>query len=159
MEELATGPSHLVKLHLLRSFDPAAGRDLDVPDPYYGGDGGFSRVYDICHSGCIGLLARVHPRTARHVAPPGALRLALERLIALASSETPSIANAKGIGTSHAVAGSDAVPNAAWPSSVSTTKASSASSTATPIATARLLRMPRLITLCRVVRHTSTLAT
>ena len=57
LEEMALGPQHLAKLHLLRSFDPASGRDLDVPDPYYGGDGGFARVYDICHAGCAGLLA------------------------------------------------------------------------------------------------------
>jgi protein-tyrosine phosphatase len=59
LEELAIGPGHLAKLHLLRSFDPASGRELDVPDPYYGGDGGFARVYDICHAGCTGLLAHI----------------------------------------------------------------------------------------------------
>ena len=59
LEELALGPNHLAKLHLLRSFDAAAGRELDVPDPYYGGDGGFARVYDICHAGCAGLLAHI----------------------------------------------------------------------------------------------------
>jgi len=59
LEEMAMGPQHLAKLHLLRSFEPAAGRELDVPDPYYGGDGGFGRVYDICHAGCAGLLAYI----------------------------------------------------------------------------------------------------
>jgi protein-tyrosine phosphatase len=59
LEEMAMGPQHLAKLHLLRSFDAAAGRDLDVPDPYYGGDGGFARVYDICLAGCTGLLAYI----------------------------------------------------------------------------------------------------
>ena len=59
LEELALGPNHLAKLHLLRSFDSAAGRELDVPDPYYGGDGGFARVFDICHAGCAGLLAHL----------------------------------------------------------------------------------------------------
>ena len=56
LEELAIGPGHLAKLHMLRSFDPASGRELDVPDPYYDSDG-FARVYDICHAGCTGLLA------------------------------------------------------------------------------------------------------
>jgi protein-tyrosine phosphatase len=56
LEELAIGPGHLAKLHLLRSFDPASANELDVPDPYYDGDG-FARVYEICHAGCTGLLA------------------------------------------------------------------------------------------------------
>ena len=58
LEELAIAPQHLAKLHLLRSFDPASGRDLDVPDPFYDDDG-FARVYDICHAGCAGLLAYI----------------------------------------------------------------------------------------------------
>jgi len=58
LEELAMGPQHLGKLHLLRSFDPASGRDLDVPDPFYDDDG-FARVYAICHAGCTGLLAYI----------------------------------------------------------------------------------------------------
>ena len=46
------------KLHLLREFDPAstAGGDLDVPDPYYGGDDGFERVLDLVEAACRGLL-------------------------------------------------------------------------------------------------------
>ena len=60
--QLARGPEHLRKLHLLRSFDPASQGDLDVPDPYHGDGDGFARVYDICHAGCIGLLA--HLRSA-----------------------------------------------------------------------------------------------
>lgn len=32
------------RLKLFRSFDPAAGDDLDVPDPWYGGPAGFDRV-------------------------------------------------------------------------------------------------------------------
>jgi protein-tyrosine phosphatase len=46
------------KLHLLREFDPASagGGDLDVPDPYYGGDDGFERVLDLVEAACRGLL-------------------------------------------------------------------------------------------------------
>ena len=62
LEELAMGPGHLAKLHLLRSFDPAAGKELDVPDPYYGGEGGFARVYDICLAGCTGLLEHIREK-------------------------------------------------------------------------------------------------
>jgi low molecular weight protein-tyrosine phosphatase len=46
------------KLHLLREFDPAsaADGDLDVPDPYYGGDEGFEHVLDLVEAACRGLL-------------------------------------------------------------------------------------------------------
>ena len=46
------------KLHLLRDFDPASARagDLDVPDPYYGGDEGFEHVLDLVEAACRGLL-------------------------------------------------------------------------------------------------------
>ena len=46
------------KLHLLRDFDPASARagDLDVPDPYYGGDDGFEHVLDLVEAACRGLL-------------------------------------------------------------------------------------------------------
>ena len=49
------------KLHLLREFDPASARapDLDVPDPYYGGDDGFVRVLDLVEAACRGLLAEL----------------------------------------------------------------------------------------------------
>jgi protein-tyrosine phosphatase len=56
LQAVARGDDDLQKLHLLRRFDPRSGQDLDVPDPYYGGDGGFARVYDICLAGCGGLL-------------------------------------------------------------------------------------------------------
>jgi protein-tyrosine phosphatase len=46
------------KLHLLREFDPASARagDLDVPDPYYGGEDGFEHVLDLVEAACRGLL-------------------------------------------------------------------------------------------------------
>jgi protein-tyrosine phosphatase len=46
------------KLHLLREFDPASAGapDLDVPDPYYGGDDGFEHVLDLVEAACRGLL-------------------------------------------------------------------------------------------------------
>jgi protein-tyrosine phosphatase len=51
-------PDGRAKLHLLREFDPesAGGDDLDVPDPYYGGDDGFERVLDLVEAACRGLL-------------------------------------------------------------------------------------------------------
>lgn len=46
------------KVALLRSFDPRAtgNADMDVPDPYYGGDAGFERVYDMVERSCAAML-------------------------------------------------------------------------------------------------------
>ena len=44
------------KVRLLREFDPAASGELDVPDPYYGGDRGFETVLDLVEAACRGLL-------------------------------------------------------------------------------------------------------
>jgi protein-tyrosine phosphatase len=53
------------KVRLLREFDPASADagDLDVPDPYYGGERGFERVLDLVDAACRGLLAEL--RAAR----------------------------------------------------------------------------------------------
>jgi protein-tyrosine phosphatase len=47
LRQLARGPQDAAKLRLLRSYDPAAGTRLDVPDPYYGGDAEFERVLEM----------------------------------------------------------------------------------------------------------------
>ena len=47
------------KARLLREFDPRAGGDLDVPDPYYGGADGFDQVLDLVEAACRGLLDEV----------------------------------------------------------------------------------------------------
>jgi protein-tyrosine phosphatase len=44
------------KVRLLREFEPAASGDLDVPDPYYGGDRGFETVLDMVEAACRELL-------------------------------------------------------------------------------------------------------
>jgi protein-tyrosine phosphatase len=46
------------RIHLLREFDPTSegAPDLDVPDPYYGGDDGFEHVLDLVEAACRGLL-------------------------------------------------------------------------------------------------------
>ena len=48
------------RVSLLRSWDPTlAGRperDLEVPDPYYGGPEGFERVFEMVERACAGLL-------------------------------------------------------------------------------------------------------
>jgi protein-tyrosine phosphatase len=51
------------KVRLLREFDPAsAGGDLDVPDPYYGGDRGFETVLDMVEAACRELLDELRTR-------------------------------------------------------------------------------------------------
>ena len=57
-ELLAVAPDEEAaeKVRLLREFDPAAGGDLDVPDPYYGGDRGFETVLDMVEAACRGLI-------------------------------------------------------------------------------------------------------
>jgi protein-tyrosine phosphatase len=47
------------KVRLLRSFEPGAPPDAEVPDPYYGGARGFEEVFDICERACRGLLAHL----------------------------------------------------------------------------------------------------
>ncbi len=44
---------------LLRSFDPDAPPDAEVPDPYAGDRDGFEHVLDLCEAACRGLLAHV----------------------------------------------------------------------------------------------------
>lgn len=50
---------HRHKLFLLREFDPKKSKDMDVPDPYYGGSSGFETVLDICDAACRGFLAHI----------------------------------------------------------------------------------------------------
>jgi protein-tyrosine phosphatase len=44
------------RVRLLRSFDPDAPPDAGVPDPYYGGDAGFTEVIDMIRAAAPGLL-------------------------------------------------------------------------------------------------------
>ena len=44
------------RLCLARDFDPAAPKGSDVPDPYYGGEGGFEHVLDLCRAACQGMI-------------------------------------------------------------------------------------------------------
>ena len=57
--KMARGPQDRAKVALLRSFDPTAPRDAEVPDPYYGGPGGFEEVFDICERACAALLEQL----------------------------------------------------------------------------------------------------
>jgi protein-tyrosine phosphatase len=62
--DLAPDDEARSKVRLLRSFDPAAPPEAEVPDPYYGGPQGFDQVFDICEAACAGLLEHLR-RTHR----------------------------------------------------------------------------------------------
>ncbi len=51
-------PGARARLCLCTDFAPQLGI-RDVPDPYYGGPGGFGRVFDIIEAGARGLLAEI----------------------------------------------------------------------------------------------------
>ncbi|TVP78186.1 MAG: low molecular weight phosphotyrosine protein phosphatase [Gemmatimonadales bacterium] len=50
------GENATAELRLFREFDPEAGDDLDVPDPYFGGPDGFVEVFDLVERTCRRLL-------------------------------------------------------------------------------------------------------
>jgi len=61
LRALAPHAEAAAKVRLLREFDAASAgaASLDVPDPYYGGPGGFDRVLDLVEAACAGLLAEL----------------------------------------------------------------------------------------------------
>jgi protein-tyrosine phosphatase len=55
------------KIVLLRAYDPTADpADLDVPDPYYGGRGGFTEVLEQVERACRGLLEALRTGELTH---------------------------------------------------------------------------------------------
>lgn len=52
---VASSPDN-AEVRLLREFDPEAGDDTDVPDPYFGGPDGFEHVHDLVERSARGLL-------------------------------------------------------------------------------------------------------
>jgi protein-tyrosine phosphatase len=61
LRQLAGGESERATVRMLREFDPVSAQrgELDVPDPYYGGDGGFEEVFELVRAACEGLLERI----------------------------------------------------------------------------------------------------
>ncbi len=55
LEHLRTGEPGEADLVMMRDYDPDHPGG-DVPDPYYGGPGGFDEVYDIVYRSCERLL-------------------------------------------------------------------------------------------------------
>ena len=44
------------RVYMMRAFDPDVQQELDVPDPYFGGDNGFEDVYQMLDRSCENLL-------------------------------------------------------------------------------------------------------
>ncbi len=59
LEQLGSSINLDGKLRLFRSFDPKHNGQMDVPDPYYGGDAGFEKVFDIVHRTCPEVLSYI----------------------------------------------------------------------------------------------------
>jgi protein-tyrosine phosphatase len=61
LQGMSAGRRHREKLALLRQYDgaSAAAGELEVPDPYYGGEEGFDLVLDVVTAGCRGLLLHI----------------------------------------------------------------------------------------------------
>lgn len=68
LRRLAPTEEDTLKVRLLRSYDPAAGDDLDVPDPYYGGTSGFEECLEMVEAASTGLLAAVREQVEGRVA-------------------------------------------------------------------------------------------
>ncbi|MFD6322877.1 low molecular weight protein-tyrosine-phosphatase [Streptomyces sp. NPDC058442] len=63
LRRLAPTPQDAAKVRLLRSYDPEAGDDLDIPDPYYGGADGFVACLEMVEAAGTGLLTAVREQT------------------------------------------------------------------------------------------------
>jgi protein-tyrosine phosphatase len=59
LRRLAPDAASADRIGLLRSYDPEAGDDLDVPDPYYGGAEGFEHALDLVERACAGLVTQL----------------------------------------------------------------------------------------------------
>ncbi len=66
LQRLAPDQQARAKVRLLREWGRAgsqsSGGDLDVPDPYYGGPGGFDRVLDLVQASCATLLQQLQSK-------------------------------------------------------------------------------------------------
>jgi len=59
LERFRDGAGGKAALYLLREFDPEGGPGAEVPDPYYGGPGGFEDVYSMVERSSRGLLDHI----------------------------------------------------------------------------------------------------
>jgi protein-tyrosine phosphatase len=56
LEAMAARTGVTTEIRLFREFDPDAGDDLEVPDPYYGGPRGFTEVVEIVRRAARGVV-------------------------------------------------------------------------------------------------------
>ena len=59
LQQLAAGRGVDTPIRLYREFDPEAGDDLEVPDPYYGGPNGFVEVVEVVRRAAPGVVAHL----------------------------------------------------------------------------------------------------
>ena len=59
LEGMSGGLEAEARVELFRDHDPDAGHDRDVPDPYYGGDDGFDRVFEMVDRTCRVLVDQI----------------------------------------------------------------------------------------------------
>jgi protein-tyrosine phosphatase len=62
LSSLTPDPEDQEKIFLLRDFEAGAQPGREVPDPYYGGNGGFDDVFDIIDRACRELLDHLRLR-------------------------------------------------------------------------------------------------
>lgn len=62
VERLASHLGSSPDVRLFREFDPDAGGETDVPDPYFGGPDGFENVHDLVERSARGLLDHLRER-------------------------------------------------------------------------------------------------
>ena len=70
LRQMAPDEQARQKVRLLREWDPTADGDLDVPDPYYGGPGGFDGVLDLVQASCVSLLQQLQSVPSGAPPPP-----------------------------------------------------------------------------------------
>jgi len=63
--DLARTPDEVAKVAMIRSFDPDAGDDAEIPDPYYGDGDGFETVLAMIEAAADGFVAAVEVAAAR----------------------------------------------------------------------------------------------
>ncbi|MDX3533381.1 low molecular weight phosphotyrosine protein phosphatase [Streptomyces sp. MB09-01] len=68
LRALAPTPQDAAKVRLLRSYDPAAAAESDVPDPYYGSLDGFEECLELVEAASPGLLDAVREAVKEHTA-------------------------------------------------------------------------------------------
>ncbi|WP_404958816.1 low molecular weight protein-tyrosine-phosphatase [Streptomyces sp. 147326] len=68
LRALAPTPQDAAKIRLLRSYDPAAAAETDVPDPYYGSLDGFEECLELVEAASPGLLDAVREAVKEHTA-------------------------------------------------------------------------------------------